>query len=234
MLLNYSDVAVVMITRNEELAVEKVVKDAFQHLPGCSVFVIDGSSDRTAELAALAGATVIQEPGGGFGPALHCALNAPNFEFAVVATVDADDTYPPEILPELVRLVRDGFDVAGANRLTVTPTKHMPLINWAANLAFNLIASIRAGQVIRDVHSGQRAYKRDLIKMFDWDYKGYAFPIDLIFWPSMVGLDIKEIQIVYRERIGETTLVRGPSGKASVRRLFRARNEIKGRYVKSR
>lgn len=226
-MLNYSDVAVVMITRNEEQAVGKVVQDALESLPGCSVFVIDGSSDRTAEFAALAGATVIQEPGGGFGPALHCALNTPNSKFSVIATVDADDTYPPEVLPELVRMVREGIDVAGANRLTITPTKHMPLINWAANLIFNLIATYRARRIIRDVHSGQRAYKREVIHMFDWDYKGYAFPIDLIFWPAMAGLKIKEIQIVYRERIGETTLVRGPSGRASVHRLFRKKSDIR-------
>jgi len=226
-MLNYSDVAVVMITRNEEQAVGKVVKDSLESLPGCSVFVIDGSSDRTAEFAALAGATVIQEPGGGFGPALHCALNTPSSKFSVIATVDADDTYPPEVLPELVRMVREGIDVAGANRLTITPTKHMPLINWAANLTFNLIATYRTRRIIRDVHSGQRAYKREVIQMFDWDFKGYAFPIDLIFWPAMAGLKIKEIQIVYRERIGETTLVRGPSGRASVQRLFRKKSYIK-------
>ena len=74
---NFGYVAVVMITRNEELAVQKVIADAFSHLPGCSVFVIDGSTDRTAELATLAGARVIKEPGGGFGPALHCAFDTP-------------------------------------------------------------------------------------------------------------------------------------------------------------
>jgi glycosyltransferase involved in cell wall biosynthesis len=225
-MLNYTDVAVVMITRNEELAVEKVIKDAFLHLPGCSVFVIDGSSDRTAEIAALAGAKVVQEPGGGFGPALHCALRYPGPEFNIVATVDADDTYPAEAFPELVKLVRSGIDVAGVNRLTVTPTKHMPFVNWLANIIFNIFASLRAKRIVRDVHSGQRAYKKEVLQMFNWDFRGYAFPIDLIFWPAMSGLKIKEIQIIYRERIGETTLVRGPSGKASVRRLLRRKKGI--------
>lgn len=226
-MINYTEVAVVMITRNEELAIEKVINDAFSHLPGCSVFVIDGSSDRTAELAALAGATVIQEPGGGFGPAFHRALVSPGPEFSIVVTVDADDTYPPEIFPELVKFVRLGFDVVGANRLTLKPTKHMPLINWGANICFNLIASVRARKLIKDVHSGQRAYKRSLLHEYDWDYRGLAFPIDLIFWPALNGKKIKEIDIKYRDRIGETTLVRGPSGKASIKRLFRKCSAIK-------
>jgi glycosyltransferase involved in cell wall biosynthesis len=230
-MIKFANVAVVMITRNEEFAVQKVIKDAFSHLPGCSVFVIDGSTDRTAELAALAGARVVQEPGGGFGPALHCALHTPGPEFGVVVTVDADDTYPPEVFPELVALVNQGFDVAGANRMTLTPTKHMPVINWVANLCFNVIASVRTRKVIKDVHSGQRAYKRSLIHEYDWDFRGFAFPIDLIFWPAFTGKKIKEINIKYRERIGETTLVRVPSGKASVLRLFRKSSEIKSHKV---
>jgi glycosyltransferase involved in cell wall biosynthesis len=224
---NYSDTAVVMITRNEELAIGKVVSECQLNLPGCSVFVIDGSSDRTPDIAAQCGAIVIREPGGGFGPAIHCALKSPTMQFSIVVTIDADDTYPPEILPELVELVRSGIDVAGANRLTFMPTKHMPFINWLANIVFNLIASLRARRVIRDVHSGQRAYKREVIDMFDWDFAGYAFPIDLIFWPAIANLRIKEVQIKYRERIGETTLVRGPSGRASLRRLFRQRSKIR-------
>ena len=166
-MLNYADVAVVMITRNEELAIEKVVKDAFLYLPGCSVFVIDGSSDRTSELATLAGAKVVQEPGGGFGPALHCALLYPGPEFKIVATVDADDTYPAEVFPELVKLVRSGIDVAGTNRLTLTPTEHMPFINWVANTTFNIFASLSAKRIVRDVQSGQRSYKKDEMNIFE-------------------------------------------------------------------
>jgi hypothetical protein len=102
----------------------------------------------------------------------------------------------------------------------------MPFVNWLANIVFNIFASMRAKRIVRDVHSGQRAYKKEVLQMFNWDFRGYAFPIDLIFWPAMSGLKIKEIQIIYRERIGETTLVRGPSGKASVRRLLRRKKGI--------
>src|SRR2546428_785852 len=85
----YSDVAVVMITRNEEGAVGKVIADAKAALPGAEVFVIDGSDDTTPDIARAAGATVIREPGGGFGPAFHAALLAP--ERPIVVSVDADD-----------------------------------------------------------------------------------------------------------------------------------------------
>ena len=220
----YDDVAVVMITRNEEKAVSKVIRDAVAALPGCEVFVIDGSSDTTPQVAREAGATVIEEPGGGFGPALHAALQMPTRP--IVVTVDADDTYPSTAFPELVQYIRDGFDVAGADRLGSRPPAAMPTRNWIFNKLFSRIASIRSGTRLRDVHCGQRAYRRDVLKGFEWSHEGLAFPVDLIFWPAMSKMKVVEIPIVYCDRIGESTLDRWPSGKATLQRLFRRRSAI--------
>ena len=218
-LLDYHDVSVVMITRNEEYAIGKVVDDAYAALPGCQVLVIDGSSDRTAEIAAEHGALVLREPGGGPAPALLFALKAASRP--IVVTVDADDTYPPEIYPELVERIRSGYDVAGTNRLGLIPPKAMPIRNWIANILFNLIASIHSGKVLRDVHTGQRAYRREIIDHFDWDTSGLAFPVDLLLWPAVAGMKISEVPIPYRDRIGETTLNRWADGRETIRRLFR-------------
>jgi glycosyltransferase involved in cell wall biosynthesis len=216
---DYSDVAVVMITRNEEGAIGKVVDDALAALPGCEVIVVDGSNDRTPEIAAEHGARVIREPSGGPAPALLCALRASSRPY--VASVDADDTYPAEAFPELVRRVREGDDIAGTNRLGLRPPKAMPVRNWIANITFNLIASVHARRVLRDVHSGQRCYRRELFEHFDWDTTGRAFPVDLLLWPAVAGAKISEMPIPYRDRIGETTLHRWNDGTQTLRRLFR-------------
>lgn len=221
----YSDVAVVMITRNEEDAVAKVVTDARETLPGAEVLVVDGSEDATPERARAAGAIVVREPGGGFGPALHCALMTP--QRPIVVTVDADDTYPPSAYPVLVTLVRRGWDVAGTDRLGKRRPPTMPLSNWFANKALSQIGATRARVRLRDVHSGQRAYKREVIHAFEWDYHGPAFPVDLLLWPALAGMRVIEIPIDYRERIGATTLHRWSSGTATLRRLFRPRVEVK-------
>jgi glycosyltransferase involved in cell wall biosynthesis len=216
---DYSDVAVVMITRNEEGAIAKVVDDAYAALPGCEVIIVDGSSDRTPAIGAQHGARVIREPNGGAAPALLCALRSTSRP--IVATVDADDTYPAEAFPELVRRVREGDDIAGTNRLGLRRPRAMPWRNWIANIVFNLIASVHARRFLRDVHSGQRCYRRDLLDQFDWDTTGRAFPVDLLLWPAVAGAKISEIPIPYRERIGETTLHRWSDGTQTLRRLFR-------------
>jgi len=217
--MDYSDVSVVMITLNEEEAIAKVVKDAMTALPGAEVIVVDGSSDATPEIAAGLGARVVREPGGGAAPALLAALQAS--ERPIVVTVDADDTYPAEIYPELVARVRAGDDIAGTDRLGKRPPSTMPVPNWFANVGFGLVASARARRRILDVHSGQRAYRRGLIDEFAWDTNGPAFPVDLILWPAVAGCRISEVAIPYRERIGATTLSRWPSGVRTLQRLMR-------------
>lgn len=222
--MDFRDVAVVMITKNEEAAIAKVVDDAVSALPGVEVVVVDGSSDQTPEIATAHGARVIREPGGGPAPALLCALKSTLRP--IVVTVDADDTYPAGIYATLVDAIRRGYDVAGTDRLGTKPPPSMPFSNWCANVLFNLIASARVGRRLKDVHSGQRAYRRDLIDRFDWDVTGLAFPVDLLLWPGFARCKIIETPISYSERIGDTTLNRWPSGKETLRRLLRP---LKGR-----
>lgn len=221
---DYQDVAVAIITRNEELAIGSVIDGIHSSLPGACVYVVDDSTDSTKEVASAKGAFVFDGPRRGFGPAFHQALLTPTEP--IVLTIDADGTYPSEIFPELVELVRAGADVAGANRLGFGRPSTMPFRNYVVNVLLSRIASIRSHTPVRDVHSGQRAYRREVLHGFVWDYGYDAFPIDLIFIPAMVGMKTVEIPIEYRERIGVTTLNRWSSGKASLKRLFRSRQEI--------
>ena len=220
----FSDVAVVIITRNEEQSIAKVIGDIRGDLPGAVIYVIDDSTDRTKEIAASCGAIVSDGPRRGFGPAFHQALLTP--QESIVVTVDADNTYPTAAFPSLIDLIRNGADVAGANRLGYGRPSAMPLQNYFSNAIFSRIASVRSRQKINDVHSGQRAYRREVLHGFRWNYDFDAFPIDLILIPAGCGFNIIEIPIDYRERIGMTTLRRWSSGKASLKRILRSRRSM--------
>ena len=223
----YGDTAVVMITRNEEAAIADVVDSCQAALPGAEVIVVDGSSDATPQIAAAHGAAVLREPVGGPAPALLSALRAS--QRPIIATIDADGTYPTDVFAELVDLVRGGVDVAGTDRLGKRPLSTMPLANWLANVSFSLMASARARRRLHDPHSGQRAYHRTVIDRFDWDATRFALPVDLLMWPAYAGCSVTEVGIPYHERIGETKLSRWPSGKATLRRTLRSYNEMQRR-----
>ena len=97
-----------MITMNEEGAVAKVIRDIQRVAPDAEVLLVDSSKDRTAEIAQELGARVIKQfPPQGYGPAMDRAVREASGD--VVITLDCDDTYPVEAIPELMRLI--GLDV---------------------------------------------------------------------------------------------------------------------------
>src|SRR5580700_8312849 len=142
--LNRDTLTVAMITRNEEKAIGKVLADIRRIVPDADVLVVDSSTDRTAEIAADLGARVIKQfPPQGYGPAMDTALRSGLGQ--VVVTLDCDDTYPADRIPDLARLVLDdGYDVVDGSRLQHKP-QAMPWLNYVANFGFALIASVLYG-----------------------------------------------------------------------------------------
>src|SRR5213593_1421773 len=117
-----------MITLNEEGAVAKVVEDIRRVVPDAEIFLVDSSTDRTAEVAQQLGCRVLKQfPPKGYGPAMDRAVRDANGE--VVVTLDCDDTYPVEEIPKLAQLIDGGWDLVNATRLAKRP-KAMPLANY--------------------------------------------------------------------------------------------------------
>ncbi len=196
--------SVVMITLNEEKAVQKVVSDLRRVVPDAEIVVVDSSSDRTAEIARGAGCRVIEQlPPEGYGPAMHTALQAARGE--IIITIDCDDTYPVEIIPLLVEKIHQGFDIVGASRLERRPAA-MPLGNYVANRVFCLLGEVLCGVRSTDLHTGLRAYRRRVLEEFKYDPHGMALPVELLVGPAQMGYKYAEIFTDYRPRIGQTTL----------------------------
>ena len=210
-----------MITMNEEKAVAKVIADIRRVAPDAEVLLVDSSKDRTAEIAQELGARVIKQfPPQGYGPAMDRAVREAAGD--IVITLDCDDTYPVEVIPELVRLIDQGYDLVNTTRTWRRP-KAMPFANFLANRVFALGARILHGLKTTDVHSGMRAYRKSMIDRVQWVPKGAALPVDMYVIPHHMGFKTIEIPIDYRERIGETTLHRWDSTLWTFKRLWRAR-----------
>jgi glycosyltransferase involved in cell wall biosynthesis len=211
-----------MITMNEEKAVAKVIHDIRRVAPDAEILLVDSSKDRTAEIAQELGARVIKQfPPQGYGPAMDRAVREANGD--VVITLDCDDTYPVDAIPELVRLVeKEGYDLVNTTRTWRRP-KAMPFANFLANRLFALGARVMHGLKTTDVHSGMRAYRKTMIDKVQWISRGPALPVDMYVIPHRMGFKIAEIPIDYKERIGETTLHRWSSTVWTFKRLWNAR-----------
>lgn len=211
-----------MITMNEEGAIAKVVRDIRAVAPDAEILVVDSSKDRTAEIAQELGCRVLKQfPPQGYGPAMDRAVREASGD--VVITLDCDDTYPVEVIPELVRLVeKEGYDLVNTTRTWRRP-KAMPFANFLANRFFALGARVMHGLKTTDVHSGMRAYRKTMIDAVQWVAKGAALPVDMYVIPYRRGFRVTEIPIDYRERIGTTTLHRFSSTWWTFKRLWNAR-----------
>ena len=87
-----SKVAVLIPCYNEELTIDKVVKDCKKYLPEAEIFVCDNNStDKTAEKAKKAGAKVMFESRQGKGNAVRRMFA--DIDADVYVMIDGDGTY---------------------------------------------------------------------------------------------------------------------------------------------
>ena len=199
----FDDLSVVMGTYNEEEAIATVLEDVDAVTDGkAEVVCVDGSADRTAEIAREHGARVIEQEPQGYGVAVREAVLTP--DRPVVVTTDCDDTYPMEALPEFLAAINDGADVVSGDRL-YHGADAMPAFNRFGNHAFAALASLLMGERVHDTTTGMRAYRRDVVEEIGWT-ENTGLSAELLIRPLMRGYDVRERPIAYAERLGDTKL----------------------------
>ena len=215
----FDDVAVVMGTYNEEEAIATVIQDVEDVTDGkAEVICVDGSSDRTPEIAREHGATVIEQEPQGYGVAVSAAIAAP--DRPIVVTTDCDDTYPMEKLPEFLAEINDGADVVSGDRIS-PGADAMPGFNRFGNQVFASVASVLMLRRVHDTTTGMRAYrKKAVIDAIEWT-ENTGLSAELLIRPLMRGYDVRERPIPYRERAGETKLDPIQGGAAILKSILK-------------
>lgn len=199
----FDDLSVVMGTYNEEEAIESVLSDIDRVTDGrAEVVCVDGSSDATPEIAHEMGARVIEQEPQGYGVAVREALLSA--DRPVVVTTDCDDTYPMERLPDFLELINEGYDIVSGDRVS-DGAETMPALNEFGNHVFALTASVLMLRRVHDTTTGMRAYRSEVIEEIEWT-ENTGLSAELLIRPLMRGYEVKEVEIEYDERLGETKL----------------------------
>ena len=179
---------------NEEKYIGSVILQARQFADEV-VVVDDGSSDRTAQVARLAGATVIQhERNSGYGATVQTVLaEAKKRNPDVLVLLDADGQHNPEEIPSLVNAISDGSDVAIGSR-----QKHSENIPAYRKFGQNIISfftRILSRSTLSDTESGFRAFSRKALNMLEPKERGMAISAETISEATAKGLKIAEVPI---------------------------------------
>ena len=133
-------VTIILPTRNEEEAVGPTIDSIPRGwCDELEIMIVDGNSeDKTREIALEKGARVHIEPRKGYGRAYRSGFDIAKGD--IIVTMDADCTYPAEVVPDLVkRLLEDELDFITCDRLTLAEAGSMSGIHGFGNwmLSFN-------------------------------------------------------------------------------------------------
>ena len=208
-------ISIIIPALNEKDGIEKTIKAvpvaelAAMGYRTQVVVVDNGSLDGTGVKAKKAGAEVVRELRRGYGRAYKTGFATARGD--IIATCDADATYPLESIPELVKtLEEEGLDFITTNRFPLMEKEAMSLRNKIGNTILSIAVRLLFGLKVRDPESGMWVFQKNILD---------SLRLDSDIWPLSHELKLevcyyhqfrwKEIPIRYKARAGKTKLLRG-------------------------
>lgn len=200
---------------NEEGAVENIVRRAHAVLDASSEIIVvdDGSTDATPEILntiVLPNLHIVRSHhNSGNGAAIMAGVHKAKGEW--IATIDADNTYFPEDLPMLWKVLQTkNADMIVGEREGLKHGK--PLHNLAREF-LRRMGRYFSHQDIADINSGMRIVRSSLIKQFAEYYpERFSLHIVLTVLAGRAGAHVLYSPILYGQRIGVSKLSPGILG----------------------
>ena len=218
------EISVIIPTMNEEESIGQVIDSVRQALSGIEheILVVDtNSKDRTREIARQKGALVIEEPRRGYGRAYKTGFERSRGR--VIATLDADCTYPAEDIPALYKMLDEKvLDFITTNRFAELEEGAMTAKHRLGNFALTFTSNLFFGVRIKDSQSGMWVFRRDILDKLVLTDDGMPMSEEIKI-EAFRKVRSLEVPIVYRRRVGEVKLSSWKDGWKNMKFLFKKR-----------
>lgn len=191
-----SEIAVIIPAFNEELTIGSVVLRA-RMFADTVIVVDDGSSDRTAETATMAGATVLKMKvnSGKAAAVMRGFAELESIDYTVAVMMDADGQHYPEDLPEVIApILTDQADLVIGSRF-MDGSAEVPAYRRLGQKVLDRFTNLGSGVKIGDTQSGFRAMGRKGVRNMDFRSSGYSIESAMIMHFVSRGLRITEVPI---------------------------------------
>jgi glycosyltransferase involved in cell wall biosynthesis len=190
------------------------------------ILIVDnGSTDGTGGLARELGARVVYQPVRGYGNAYKAGFAHARGE--VIATADADLTYPIDQLPELLDLFcHNDIEFMTTDRLVPANRSAMKPSHTLANRALSALSRMLFAHDFRDSQSGMWVFRRYVWDRIDVRSGGMGFSQEIKHAAFVAGVRCLETPIEYRARSGQVKLDAVRDGLRNLRELLEHRQRI--------
>lgn len=210
-----NDSIIIIPTYNEKENIEKIIRKIFSLSKEFHVLIVDDNSpDGTAAIVKQLQETYtdrlyLLERNGklGLGTAYIAGFKwALSRLYTYIFEMDADFSHNPD---DLLRLYyacsEEGADVAIGSRYV----SGVNVVNWPiSRVLLSYFASkyvrLITGMTIKDTTAGFKCYRRKVLEAIDLDrirFKGYAFQIEMKYTAYQSGFTLKEIPIIFINRV---------------------------------
>ncbi len=214
---------VIIPTYNEKENIENIIREVFIQPNIFHVLVIeDGSPDGTATIVKKLQTEfpsqlfMVERKGKlGLGTAYIAGFKwALEHKYEFIFEMDADFSHNPEDLNKLYdACANQGADVAiGSRYVTGVNVVNWPIGRVLMSYFASKYVRFVTGMSIADTTAGFKCYRREVLEIVDLDkirFKGYAFQIEMKFTAFMCGFTLKEVPIIFINRVLGTSKMSG-------------------------
>ena len=197
-------ISVVIPALNEEAAIGGVVREVPRNLVDEIIVVDNGSTDRTAEIAAAAGARVVRESVRGYGAACMAGAQAAG-DTDILVFLDGDRNEDPAELPGVLRPVLAGEAdlVLGSRVRDGAPRGALTLPQRVGNRVVTALVGVLYGLRLTDI-GPFRAIPARVLRDLGMEQKTYGWPAEMVVKAARRGYRIVEVPVSCRPRLGRS------------------------------
>ena len=207
---------VIIPTYNEIENIETIIEKIFAlKLPLEILVVDDNSPDKTYEkVQELIDLTypdrlhlILREKKEGLGKAYIAGFkwalaNEKRYDFII--EMDADLSHNPKYLPRFVEEIENYDLIIGSRCVDGGGATNWPLFRKAISYGGSFYSRMILGVTIMDITGGFKCFRREVLEAINLDNvitTGYAFQIEMNYKATLKNFRIKEVPIVFEERI---------------------------------
>ena len=193
---------------NEEIAIGSLVLRVSQYADKV-VVLDDGSTDRTVDIARLAGAEVIQHDKNlGKGAALRDLFAyATQCDVDVLVIIDGDGQHNPDDIPLLVSpVIRGEADFVNGSRYLIGKSD-TPSYRRFGQLVLDNFTRVGSGRdlPVTDTQSGFRAFSMKTAHIFKFTSNTLGIESEMLMDAAKAQLRIKEVDVSVRYDVGRSS-----------------------------